>query len=249
MAKYLETACKCFGADHINSETAMMDVLRLRVFYNHNYKEAIKLLQHSIIPCKSPECIVLGSKDEVSDIIEINPSLESYLIDSIVLYLKNTQRQMVDIFVNNIITFNNISSIGNEFDAVFITAIIHKRELNVREELNKWKNVQQFDLPSWITPTMEFVTTSNLSGSVPIVEYVNDMTYYSYAIQPDIYSGSDVVISLADNKYNVVLLSASCTISSSPVGRSKVKKQLIKSCMRFQYMEYPKKNKKRGIFS
>src|SRR2546423_14763026 len=95
---------------------------------------------------------------------------------------------------------------------------------------------------------MEFVTTSNLSGSVPIVKYVNDITYYSYAIQPDIYSGSDVVISLADNKYNVVLLSASCTISSSPVERIKVKKQLIKSCMRFQYMENPKKAKK-GEFS
>jgi len=54
--------------------------------------EAIKLLQHSIIPCESPECIVLGSKDEVSDTIEINPSLESYLIDSIVLYFKKTQR-------------------------------------------------------------------------------------------------------------------------------------------------------------
>jgi hypothetical protein len=144
---------------------------------------------------------------------------------------------------------NNISLIGNEFDAVFITAIIHKRGLNVREELNKWKNGQQFDLPSWITPTMEFVTTSNLSGSVPIVKYVNDTSYSSYAIQPDIYSGSDVVISLADNKHNVVLLSASCTISSSPVKRSKVKEQLIKSCMRFQYMECPRKKKNNEEFS
>jgi hypothetical protein len=270
MAKYLETACEYFGANRIDPEKAIMDILRLRVFYNQNYKEAIKLLQHSIIPCKSPECIIFGSKDEEdsdtieinpslgsylsskdedSITIEINPSLESYLIDSIVLYLKNTQRQLVGVFVDNIITLNNISSIGNEFDAVFITAIIHKRGLNVREELNKWKNGQQFDLPSWITPTMKFVTTSNLSGNVPIVKYVNDTTYYSYAIQPDIYSGSDVVIYLADNDHNVVLLSASCTVSSNPVKKSKVKEQLIKSCMRFQYMEYPRNNKNDEEFS
>ncbi|GBB96505.1 hypothetical protein RclHR1_02770007 [Rhizophagus clarus] len=245
MARYLEIACEYFGVNRIDPEKAIMDILRLRVFYNHNYMEAIKLLQHSIIPCESPECIVLGSKDEVFDTIEINPSLESYLIDSIVLYLKKTQRQLIDIFVDNIITLNNISSIGNEFDAVLITAIIHKRGCKVREELNKWKNGQQFDLPSWITPTMEFVTTSNLSENVPIVKYVEDITYYSYAIQPEIYSGSDVVISFADNNHNVVLLSASCTVSSSPVKRSKVKEQLIKSCMRFQYMECPRKKKKK----
>ncbi|CAI2188342.1 16004_t:CDS:2 [Funneliformis geosporum] len=230
MAKYLETACEYFGVNRVDPEKAIMDILRLRVFYNQNYKEAIKLLQHSIIPCKSPECIVLGSKDEDSEIkpslesyfgfddedsvtIEINPSLESYLINSIVLYLKKTQRSLIGVFVDNIITLNNISSIGNEFDAVFITAIIHKFGLNVREELNKWKNGQQFDLPSWITPTMKFVTTSNLSGNVPIVKYVNDKSYSSYAIQPDIYSGSDVVIYLADKNHNMVLLSASCTVS------------------------------------
>jgi hypothetical protein len=249
MAKYLETACEYFGANRIDPEIAIMDILRLRVFYNQNHREAIKLLQHSIIPCKSPECIIFGSKDEDSITIEINPSLESYLIDSIVLYLKNTQRQLVGVFVDNIITLNNISSIGNEFDAVFITAIIHKRGLNVREELNKWKNGQQFDLPSWITPTMKFVTTSNLSGNVPIVKSVNDITYYSYAIQPDVYSGSDVVIYLADDNHNVMLLSASCTVSSSPVKKSKVKEQLIKSCMRFQYMEYPRNNKNHEEFS
>ena len=84
---------------------------------------------------------------------------------------------MIDVFVDNIIMLNNVTSIGNEFDAVLITAIIHKRGLNVREELNKWKNGQQFDLPSWITLTMKFVTTSNLSGSVPIVKYVNDLLF------------------------------------------------------------------------
>ncbi|PKY38074.1 hypothetical protein RhiirA4_536974 [Rhizophagus irregularis] len=249
MAKYLETACEYFGVNQFNPEKAIMDVLRLRVFYNHNYMEAIKLLQHSIIPCKSPECIVLGSEDEISDKIEINPSLESYLIDGIVLYLKNTQRQMVDVFVDNIIMLNNISSIGNEFDAVFITAIINKRGLNVREELNKWKNGQKFDLPSWITPTMKFVTTSNLSGCIPIVKYVNDKIYYSYAIQPDIYSGSDVVISLADDNYNVVLLSVSCTVSSNPITTKKVMEQLMKACLRHQYMECPKKWKKDEEFS
>ena len=34
------------------------------------------------------------------------------------------------------------------------------------------KNGQQFDLPSWITPTMKFITTSNLSDSVHITQYV-----------------------------------------------------------------------------
>src|SRR4051794_7115909 len=43
---------------------------------------------------------------------------------------------------------------------------------------------------------------------------------------------------------NVILLSASCTISGSPIKRDKVKKQLIKSCMKFQYMEIPRKRKK-----
>ncbi|CAB4410650.1 unnamed protein product [Rhizophagus irregularis] len=243
MTKYLEIACG-YIRKRISPEKAIMDVLRLHVFYNHNYTEAIKLLQHSIIPCKSPECIVLGSEDEISDKIEINPSLESYIIDSIVLYLKKTQRKIIDVFVSNIIMLNNISSIGNEFDVVFITAIINKRGLNVRKELNKWKNGQKFDLPSWITPTMKFVTTSNLSGCIPIVKYVNDKIYYSYAIQPDIYSGSDVVISLADDNYNVVLLSASCTVSSNPIKTDKVMEQLMKSCLRFQYMECPRKRKK-----
>ncbi|PKY60227.1 hypothetical protein RhiirA4_550583 [Rhizophagus irregularis] len=116
MTKYLEIACG-YIRKRISPEKAIMDVLRLHVFYNHNYTEAIKLLQHSIIPCKSPECIVLGSEDEISDKIEINPSLESYIIDSIVLYLKKTQRKIIDVFVSNIIMLNNISSIGNEFDA------------------------------------------------------------------------------------------------------------------------------------
>ncbi|CAB4410769.1 unnamed protein product [Rhizophagus irregularis] len=242
MAKYLLTACEHFGADHINPEKAIMDVLRLRVFYNHNYMEAIRLLQHSIIPCMSPECIVLGSKDEVSNEIEINPSFESYLIDGIALYLKKTQRQMVDVFVDNIITLNNISSIGNELDAVFITAIINKRGFNVRKELNKWKNGQQFDIPSWITPTMEFVTTSNLSGCIPIAKYVNDPMYYSYAIQPEIYSGSDVVFYLADDNHNTLLVSVSCTVSCDPINKDKVMEQSMKACLRHQYMECRKKD-------
>jgi hypothetical protein len=245
MEKYLKNACEYFGTDNLNPEKAIMDVLRLRVFYNHKYKEAIELLQHSIIPCQSPECIILGPDDRTFNEIEINPSFESYLVDSIVLFLeKRRKKKMVDVFVDNIITLNNIPSIGNEFDAVFITAIIQKRGFNVQEELNRWKNGQQFDLPSWITSTMEFITTSNLSGSVPIAKYVNDMTYCSYAIQPDIYSGSDIVVSLMDDERNVVLLSASCTISGDSIKKSKVKEQLIKSCMRFQYMECPGKKKK-----
>ncbi|CAB4440545.1 unnamed protein product [Rhizophagus irregularis] len=247
VAKYFETTCEYLGADHINPEKAIMDVLRLRVFYNHNYMEAIKLLQHSIIPCESPECIVLDSKVKVSEIIEINTSLESYLVDSIDLYLRKSGKQMIDVFVDNIVTLNNISSIGNEFDAVFIAAIINKRGLNVREELNKWKNGQQFDLPSWITPTMEFVTQFNISGNVPLVKYVNDSNYSSYAIQPDIHSGSDAVMYLVDNKKNVLLLSASCTVSSCPIDKKKVIKQSIKTCLNHQYMECQEKKKTRHL--
>ncbi|CAG8705902.1 16658_t:CDS:2, partial [Funneliformis caledonium] len=233
MEKYLKNACEYFGTDNLNPEKAIMDVLRLRVFYNHKYKEAIELLQHSIIPCQSPECIILGPDDRTLNEIEINPSFESYLVDSIVLFLeKRRKKKMVDVFVDNIITLNNIPSIGNEFDAVFVTAIIQKRGFNVQEELNRWKNGQQFDLPSWITSTMKFITTSNLSGSVPIAKYVNDMTYCSYAIQPDIYSGSDMVVSLMDDEQNVVLLSASCTISVELPHRKSERPEL------FRFNEY-----------
>ncbi|RGB29666.1 hypothetical protein C1646_713044, partial [Rhizophagus diaphanus] len=91
---------------------------------------------------------------------------------------------------------------------------------------------------------MKFKTTSNLSGTVPLAEYVNDnKIYYRHAIQPEIYSGSDLVVSLVDDEQNVILLSASCTISKSPIKRKKIKEQLIKSCMKFQYMECPRKEK------
>jgi hypothetical protein len=126
--------------------------------------------------------------------------------------------------------------------------MIQKREFNVQKELNKWKNSQEFNLPSWITPTMKFTTISNLSGGVPIVEYVKNSTYYdSYAIQPDRFSGSDVVISLVDDNQDVILLSASCTISGKPVKRSKVKEQVFKSCMNFQYMVSKRKKENSQI--
>jgi hypothetical protein len=94
---------------------------------------------------------------------------------------------------------------------------------------------------------MKFKTTTNLSGTVPLAKYVNDKTYYRHAIQPEIYSGSDLVLSLVDDEQNVILLSASCTVSVRPIGREKIEKQLTEqSCMKFQYMECPreKKNKK-----
>ncbi|CAG8499656.1 3005_t:CDS:2 [Scutellospora calospora] len=244
MAVYLENACKSLGANNINSETAIIDVLRLRVFYNCKFKQAIELLQRSIIPCQSPECIILRHDDAYSNEIKINPSFESYLVSGIEMFLLKRGKTLVDVFVENIIRLNNTSSIGNEFDAVFITAMIQKRGRNVREELNKWKNGQIFDLPSWITPTMKFITISNLSGGVPIAEYVDNTTYYcSYAIQPDRFSGSDVVISFADDEQNMVLLSASCTVSGGPIKRSKIKEQVFKSCMKFQYMENTRKRK------
>ncbi|CAG8727538.1 12589_t:CDS:2, partial [Acaulospora morrowiae] len=203
MAEYLENACKYLDANNLNPYRAIIDILRLRVFYNQKYESAIKLLQHSIIPCKSPECITLRSSKPTPDIIEINTSLESYLVSSIELFLKNTRRKtLVEVFINEIIRVDGIPSIGNEFDSIFITAIIQKRGLNAREELDRWKNGQQFDLPSWINPTMKFVTISNLSRAVPIAKYVEDETYRYYAIQPDTYSGSDLIISLVDDKQN-----------------------------------------------
>jgi hypothetical protein len=90
---------------------------------------------------------------------------------------------------------------------------------------------------------MKFAACSNLSGTVPLVKYVNDKTYRYCAIQPEIYSGSDLVVSLVDDRRNVIHLSASCTVSGSPIKRKKIKEQLIKSCMKFQYMEFSKKRK------
>ncbi|CAB4392724.1 unnamed protein product [Rhizophagus irregularis] len=78
---------------------------------------------------------------------------------------------------------------------------------------------------------MKFKTTTNLSGTVPLAKYVNDKTYYRHAIQPEIYSGSDLVLSLVDDEQNVILLSASCTVSVRPIGREKIEKQLTKSCL------------------
>ncbi|CAB4404858.1 unnamed protein product [Rhizophagus irregularis] len=247
MAEYLENTCKYVGANNLHPEKAIMDVLRLRVFYNQKFSHAIELLKHSIIPCISPDCIMISHK-KTSDKnqININPSFESYFVSGIEEFFLRRGKTLVDVFVNNIIFLNDIPSIGNEFDAVFITAIIQKRGYNVQEELNKWKNGQKFDLPSWITPTMKFKTTSNLSGTVPLAKYVNDKTYYRHAIQPEIHSGSDLVLSLMDDEQNVILLSASCTVSVRPIKKKKIEKQLIKSCMKCQYMECPreKKNKK-----
>ncbi|CAI2184958.1 17720_t:CDS:2 [Funneliformis geosporum] len=242
MGVYLENACKSLGANYFNLETAIIDVIRLRVFYNYKFKHAIELLKHSIIPCQSPECIILSRDVDRFNEIQINPSLESYLVSGIEIFLKKRGKTLVDVFVEYIIRLNNTSSIGNEFDAVFISVMIEKRGRRVREVLNEWKNSQEFNLPSWITPTMMVMTISNLSGGVPIVEYVENTTHYrSYAIQPDRFSGLDVVISFADDEQNVVLLSASCTISGEPINRGKIKEQVFKSCMKFQYMENPKK--------
>ncbi|CAG8500414.1 4193_t:CDS:2 [Acaulospora morrowiae] len=115
----------------------------------------------------APEYITLGSDELTSDIL---------------------RKTLVEVFIYEIIRLNGIPSIGNKFDAIFITAIIQKHGLNVREELNKWKNGQQFDLHLWITPTIKFVTISNLSKAVSIAKYVEDETYSYYAIQLDTYS-------------------------------------------------------------
>uniref|UniRef100_U9U1L3 Crinkler effector protein N-terminal domain-containing protein n=1 Tax=Rhizophagus irregularis (strain DAOM 181602 / DAOM 197198 / MUCL 43194) TaxID=747089 RepID=U9U1L3_RHIID len=135
---------------------------------------------------------VLRHDESFSEEITINPSFESYLIPGIEAFFQRRGKSLVDVFIDNIILLNNNSSIGNEFDAVFITAIIQKRGCNVRDELNKWKNGQQFDLPSWITSTMKFVTISNLSNAVPLARYVSDETYCRRAIQLEPCSGSDL---------------------------------------------------------
>ncbi|PKY20772.1 hypothetical protein RhiirB3_434161 [Rhizophagus irregularis] len=165
IADYLEDACNYVGADNLYPEKAIMD---------------------------SPECIVPRHDESFSEEITINPSFESYLIPGIEAFFQRRGKSLVDVFIDNIILLNNNSSIGNEFDAVFITAIIQKRGCNVRDELNKWKNGQQFDLPSWITSTMKFVTISNLSNAVPLARYVSDETYCRRAIQLEPCSGSDL---------------------------------------------------------
>ncbi|GBB89088.1 hypothetical protein RclHR1_15760004 [Rhizophagus clarus] len=240
MAEYLENACIYPRENKFDPETAIMDVLRLRVFYDHKFEHAIKLLQHSIIPCQSPDCITFSNNNDSSHKIKINTSLESYLVSSIEVFFLKRRKSLVNVFVDNIILLNNISSIGNELNAVFITAMIQKRGLNVRKELEQWKNGQVFDLPSWITSTMRFMTISHLSGSVPIIEYIDNMTYYhSYGIQLDRFSGSDVVITFANDAQNVVLLSASCIVSGEPIERSKIKEQKKEECLEVGLGEIP----------
>jgi len=245
LAEYLEDTCKYMGTNNLHLEIAIMDILRLRVFFNRKFSHAIKLLQHSIIPCKSPECIIFN-ENKTSN-IELNTSFESYFVSGIEKFFLKSGKTLVDVFVDNVVLLNNYLSIGSEFNATFITAIIQKHGLNVRDELNKWKNGQQFDLPPWITSTMKFVTVSNLSGAIPLAKYVDDKTYRYYAIQPEICSGSDLVVSLLDDEQNVILLSACCTISESLIKREEIKKQLFKSCMKFQYMEPLKKRKNSEI--
>ncbi|CAB4432939.1 unnamed protein product [Rhizophagus irregularis] len=235
MAKYLKNACTYPRADQFNPETAIINVIRLRVFYDHRFSHVVKLLQHSIIPCQSPDSIKL-SKDNDDLIyfkdsykIKINTDLESYLVSGIEMFLLGRKKTLVDVFVDNIILLKDTSSIGNELDAIFITAMIQKRGNIVRDELDKWKNGQEFNLPSWITPTMRFMTSSNLSGSVPITEYIdNTDCYRDYGIQPDRFSGSDLVISLTDDNQSVVLLSASCTVSAESIKRSKIREQKVR---------------------
>src|SRR3954453_11786129 len=84
MADYLENAYKYVSANNLHPEKAIMDVLRLRVFYNQKFSQAIELLKHSIIPCISTECIIISHK-KTSDKYEINinSSFESYLVSGI----------------------------------------------------------------------------------------------------------------------------------------------------------------------
>ncbi|CAB5217452.1 unnamed protein product, partial [Rhizophagus irregularis] len=64
---------------------------------------------------------VLRHDESFSEEITINPSFESYLIPGIEAFFKEEGNLLVDVFIDNIILLNNNSSIGNEFDAVFIT--------------------------------------------------------------------------------------------------------------------------------
>ncbi|CAB4408833.1 unnamed protein product [Rhizophagus irregularis] len=64
-------------------------------------------------------------------------------------------------------TFSEEIKINPSFESYFVSGI-EKCGRNVRKELNKWNNGQQFDLSSWITSTMKFVTVPNLSNAVPL---------------------------------------------------------------------------------
>src|SRR5437660_1652719 len=63
----------------------------------------------------------------VDDIIQLN----NYLVTGIEDFLQKKKTSLIDVFVDDIIQLNNTSSIGSELDAVFITAMIQKREHNV----------------------------------------------------------------------------------------------------------------------
>ncbi|CAI2192754.1 11231_t:CDS:2, partial [Funneliformis geosporum] len=88
-----------------------------------------------------------------------------------------------------------------------------------------------------------------MSNSISLYNYVKDIysqspKYHHHAIQPGYVAGLDLLLSLIDESGNVVLLSLNSTISTKLVIKSKVKKQTLKICLEFQYME--EKREKRG---
>ncbi|UZO09636.1 uncharacterized protein OCT59_029851 [Rhizophagus irregularis] len=111
MAVYLENACKYVGADNLHREKAIMDVLKLHIFHNQRYSQAIKPLQYSIVPYESQEYFTPSHYNETfSEEIKINPSFESYLVSDIEDFFQRRGKSLVDVFVDNIILLNINSS-------------------------------------------------------------------------------------------------------------------------------------------
>ncbi|RUS22580.1 LOW QUALITY PROTEIN: hypothetical protein BC937DRAFT_88367, partial [Endogone sp. FLAS-F59071] len=244
MAKYLRNTCELLG-DKIDPYQAILDVPSGCFQFD---LQAIALLQHGILPSKTPAYITL-STGMPSQEIEINTTLESFLLPSIELFLGQRGKTLVDTLVDNMSRLQHIKTIGNQLDSAFATAMIQKRGRNVREELSTWTNDKEFVFPDWITTKLRFVTTSNLANGVSLVEYIKDVfsnapNYCCHAIQPGESAGSDIVFSLVDDEQHVVLMSVSCTISGKNVKREKIMEQALKANLKYQYMVTTKKRTK-----
>lgn len=220
MVGYLRNTTSTLSIGGVNPIKAIIDVICCRVI--NSGSAGAKLLRHGILPAKSPPFIALLPHMIDSSSFEVNLELESYIVTSIEKYLKLYSKEtLTDCYLSHVLQrLGTSQSIGSEPDAAFAAAIIEKRGCNVLEELKKWTDDPHFNFPGWITPEMQFVTETNLSNTVSLHDYVNDIYTQSFkysknAIQPGHFAGSDLVLSLvdeSDKSKNVVLLSLCSTI-------------------------------------
>lgn len=244
MVTYLTKACK--PLESTNLYQALMNILQFRVFRDANYND-YKDVTNCIIPCKSSNVITfkVSIYDEFK-LIEVNPLLESFILPAIDGYLnKMHQRTLVDVFVQSMLRLSNASSIGNKLDVVFIAAIIQKHNRGVQEELREWMTDKNFELPKWITPSMKFVTETNMSTGIPLEDYLKGIlgkvpALRHHAIQPEHMSELDTVFCLEDDKGNIVIVSVCCTVYMN-IDKSKCISQFLKTDLRKQFISIKRK--------